>query len=454
MKYLLLLAIIMAQHAFASRPKIAVIGGGLAGLTTAWRLQQENLDVHVYEARARAGGRIFSIYLNGVPSELGGQNIADGGEGIYTKALIEEMGLTLIEKHLPPITHNYFDGEQLIPQKNLLCAIPHLRAHLIDAARVGNNMRDVLNALVKPDTPLYHVLDTRLAAYEGAPLEKLSTLYINTLYSILMGGLLSSSPTGVVNYTVIEGGNSLLTQALADRLHITFNMPVTSIERSQTHQYQLNFADGTIEYADIIVLAVPCSLYKSILCADNVIPAERKHFLDSLENGSTTKILVPQGTSTPHLDTVIDNNSIAWVRDNVLTIYYTQEASFFSATTVDATYQSKKDMIEKALGPLSSQTAVYAEDRAFSNYTGPVGYSWPHDLYAKGSYSSVAPGQEIQEHALLQEEGEIVRAPFASIDGTLYFVGEHTSLAIRGTIEGACESGTRTAIIIKKRLKS
>ncbi len=61
-------------------PKVVVIGAGIAGLTTAHRLQQAGMNVNLYEARSRVGGRIFTVSIGGHPVELGGQNITDGGE--------------------------------------------------------------------------------------------------------------------------------------------------------------------------------------------------------------------------------------------------------------------------------------------------------------------------------------------------------------------------------------
>jgi monoamine oxidase len=42
------------------RPKVVIVGAGIAGLTTAYRLQQANIDVEVFEARNHVGERIFS----------------------------------------------------------------------------------------------------------------------------------------------------------------------------------------------------------------------------------------------------------------------------------------------------------------------------------------------------------------------------------------------------------
>ncbi|HEX4839624.1 MAG TPA: FAD-dependent oxidoreductase, partial [Rhabdochlamydiaceae bacterium] len=55
----------MPAISFATHPKIVVIGGGIAGLTVAYRLQKTGMSVDLYEARGRIGGRIFTAKING-----------------------------------------------------------------------------------------------------------------------------------------------------------------------------------------------------------------------------------------------------------------------------------------------------------------------------------------------------------------------------------------------------
>lgn len=74
-------------------PKIVVIGGGLSGLTAAYRLKEKNADVELYEGRNRLGGRVFTALINGEPGELGGQNLYDGGKSGHILNLIEQLGL-------------------------------------------------------------------------------------------------------------------------------------------------------------------------------------------------------------------------------------------------------------------------------------------------------------------------------------------------------------------------
>lgn len=51
--------------------KIIIIGAGLSGLYTAWRLQKTHSDVLILEARARVGGRILSLQHNNSQFDMG-----------------------------------------------------------------------------------------------------------------------------------------------------------------------------------------------------------------------------------------------------------------------------------------------------------------------------------------------------------------------------------------------
>ena len=43
-----------------SKRTIAIVGGGIAGLTAAWRLVNQGHTVHLYEGSQRTGGRMFT----------------------------------------------------------------------------------------------------------------------------------------------------------------------------------------------------------------------------------------------------------------------------------------------------------------------------------------------------------------------------------------------------------
>src|ERR1700761_8931251 len=50
---------------------VAIIGGGIAGLSALWHLTQAGIDAHLYEARARFGGGVYNPPPQGAPAVRG-----------------------------------------------------------------------------------------------------------------------------------------------------------------------------------------------------------------------------------------------------------------------------------------------------------------------------------------------------------------------------------------------
>lgn len=70
---------------------IAIIGGGITGLTAAFRLQQQKIPVTLYEASHRVGGVIETIQENGYLAEFGPNTLMETSPLIGS--LIRELGL-------------------------------------------------------------------------------------------------------------------------------------------------------------------------------------------------------------------------------------------------------------------------------------------------------------------------------------------------------------------------
>lgn len=82
--------------------KVAIIGGGLAGLVAARRLHQAGIRFELIEARDRLGGRILSTGISGAPSSDG----FDLGPSWFwpemqpdLAALVDELGLSFFRQH-------------------------------------------------------------------------------------------------------------------------------------------------------------------------------------------------------------------------------------------------------------------------------------------------------------------------------------------------------------------
>lgn len=447
-------------------PTIVVVGAGLAGLTAAYRLLKEGMDVHVYEARNRVGGRVFTVDVAGHMAELGAQNITDGGEAIHLHRLIDELDLELTGSKVN-LNHSYYNGESLIPVKQILSnkqLDPHiLRKQIHELASKSHSMKEILDGIIQQNDPLYKIIAVRLAAYEGASIEKLSTFYAETLFHMLLGGICSvhqgtKEEENYANLLSIKGGNALLPEKMAkvlgDRLHL--NMPLTQVSRSGDNSFTLTFYNGQKVETDLLILAIPCSVYNNIIIEENVIPLDRLEAIKSVQYGTNAKILVPFSKTPSKRIGLVNDRIVSFfdVSGSILTVYYTGEASFFSDNTIAHTYTQARAMIEMGFGDACPPfiTPLFAKDQAFSTYNAPVGYSWPNDPYAKGSYSYISPGQETLLTAMGHEKGEKFKKLFAPIEQRLYFAGEHASILMEvpGTMEAACESGERAARMILK----
>lgn len=457
----------MLLFSFANSPKVVVVGGGIAGLTTAYRLQNAGLDVDLYEARNRAGGRIFTVKIDGRIAELGGQNITDGGEAVNLNRLIEEFELQCVSSRVY-LKHSYFNGMDLIPINEILkdkkIDPEILKEKLNKLASTHLNMKEILEEIVTPQDPLYKILAVRMAAYEGGPIEKLSSLYTGTLFHMLLGGICSvhqgnREEETYVDLVTIEGGNSLLPQKIGEALgsHLHLNMPLKKVSKAKNGELRLMFQNGTEVEAEILVLAIPCSVYKEIIFENGVISPERLSAIQDVQYGENAKIMVPF-TTVPSATTGLVGDEIVSFFDRVqqiLTIYYTGATSSFSPQNIANAYVQARPMIERGFENCPPFiTPVYARDEANLSYEDVVGYSWPNDPYAKGTYSYIASGQENLLTETVRKDGETFKALFAPIAQNLYFVGEHASILfdVPGTMEAACESGERIArTIIQKQ---
>ena len=394
---------------------------------------------------------------------IGGQNIRDGGVADNILAFVNEFGLGLVETKVD-LNHFYFTGEKFIPLQDLLNQKQfnpeNLKTRLNELAQQAGNMRDVLNGILNKDDPLYKAMEVRLSGYEGGPIEKLSPLYCETLYHMLLGGVSAAHPhleeDNQIHLLSIKGGNALLPEKLAQtlksRLHL--NMPLVDISKEHDGSFLLTFKEGQKVKADILVLAIPCSVYEEIVFQKNVLPLERLEAIKNVHYGTNAKIVIPF-TEVPSTKAVCLNDRALGFFDanqSGLILYYTGEASRFSSKTILETYKQERKMIEEGYGKECPPfvAPVHGRDESFAIYEGPIGYSWPNDPFVKGTYSYIATGQDASLTAMSHEQGESVKTLFAPINQKLYFAGEHTSILteVPGTMEAACESGERAARMI------
>lgn len=78
---------------------VIIIGAGLSGLLTAYRLKKEGIPFKVVEARNRVGGRIHTLYgKNSTPVEMGATWFTRQHQHLI--ALLNELALPYFEQHM------------------------------------------------------------------------------------------------------------------------------------------------------------------------------------------------------------------------------------------------------------------------------------------------------------------------------------------------------------------
>lgn len=78
---------------------IIIIGAGLSGLLTAYRLKKEGIPFKILEARTRVGGRINTVFgTDNTPVEMGATWF--GTQHKYLIALLEELGINYFEQYM------------------------------------------------------------------------------------------------------------------------------------------------------------------------------------------------------------------------------------------------------------------------------------------------------------------------------------------------------------------
>jgi oxygen-dependent protoporphyrinogen oxidase len=85
---------------------VAIIGGGITGLTAAFRLQQKNIPVTLYEASDRVGGVIQSFRHDGYLAEFGPNTLLETSPKV--SALIDDLDLNSRRLYSDPTAKNRY----------------------------------------------------------------------------------------------------------------------------------------------------------------------------------------------------------------------------------------------------------------------------------------------------------------------------------------------------------
>lgn len=450
-----------------SAPRVAVIGGGLAGLTALDALIAAGVDAHLYEARGRLGGRVLTA--NDAPEP--GLDIEDGGNLINSDhadmlALARRFGIPLIDRRPMRARTRFVADGRLVGDASLIRDLRPIAAQIgRDAAALDADYEAVAPRLDALSVTAYldrhaglmkpHVralLEATIRTEFGAEPGQASAIELLFNLPVVDGRqaeLISLSDERFI----LTGGSSSVVKALSEPLlpRIATGHALVSIARSPAG-LDLRFANGRIDRVDRVIVTVPAPLMRTIDYG-GLLPEDWAALLSEIECGRNEKInagyaaRVWEGRTGPA--------GAAWAVDTTGPGIFSEfwDASsgqpgaagvltwFFGGDQVDAMMASDPEITLRRAEAAIAAAVPGLRARTMRRT------AWGQDPYARGAYSTFKPGQltRFAPHFWVEEDGGVTQQAIA---GPIVFAGEHLSDAFPGYMNGGAQTGRLAAAAI------
>ncbi|HEX4718950.1 MAG TPA: NAD(P)/FAD-dependent oxidoreductase [Thermoleophilaceae bacterium] len=446
----------------APAPRIAVVGGGLAGLTATYRLKQAGYVAQLYEARTdRLGGRCWSDTFPGsnLIYEHGGELIDQGHVDI--RQLVQELGLNLVNLVASETngteTFHLFDGQfysftdatndlkqiwQQIHNDISAASYPTLwdsntrRGRELDAMSIT----DWINAYVPGGmgSKLGQLLDVAYNIEYGAECTQQSSLNMLYLLGYAGPGQMRIFGKSDEKYHVV-GGNDQIPERLAANLsgQINVGYELTGVARNSDGTWTLSFNNGRTVKADRVVIAIPFSILRSVNLKKAQFEPRKLQAINELGMGTNAKMHVGFKkrfwrdlgcTGETYSDTGYQNTwEVSRGQSGATGLLVDYTGGNIGASFGSGTPTSRAQQFLAQIEPLLPGATANWNGNATLDFWS--GYQW-----TKGSYSYWKVGQYTS---------------FAGIERTeqngCHFAGEHTSIDFQGYLQGGVETGERAA---------
>ena len=462
----------------AQGARVAVIGAGLAGTTAAYRLVQNGVQVQLFEARDRIGGRCWTArgFAEGQTAEHGGEFIDT--RHVHLRGLAAELGLQLddlwkgdVPDAISPswINGGYFDYyDKFYAQLDRITTAVRAAARQVGVIGPNGKASDVAYSYgtVTAGARQMDELNMRewLAQHAPGVSEDVKTFLDQAMsgwYGLDMAGL---SALNWIDYLVIPypGGDerwhvrhgndqvpALAAKALpAGTVHL--ESPLQALIKRPDGTYELRFggsAPSRPVIADRVILTIPWTTLRDVDLDGAGFGSYRMTAIRELGMGTDVKLIVQYNRrpatfkvrGRPWSGTVNYTNPNYTTWDSaptepgtagLITVYAGGSGSKpFASPGYHA--PAPEDLTAMILGQINQVvpgTRDQFNGRAWLDY-------WTGDPWTRGSYAAYIPGQVTKYWG------------YAGIpEGNVHFAGEHTSTYSQGFLNGGVESGQRAAI--------
>lgn len=448
--------------------RVAVIGGGIAGLNAAYHLKRAGIRAQVYEAQPRIGGRINTRHnvLGGhLATEVGASFIDSTHTDMLRLAKTFGFGMwdTMAASEMKLQPAYYFGGKMRWNTEVLAAMKPFVARIAHDNSKAVANSYKSYNKLAgELDQKsvqwylkdlgvsgwLYDFLDVALMTENGTEIDQLSSLQA---FGEL--GSNTSGPYELFAYSdqryATKGGNHQIPEALGQEVssQIHLNYWMESVRKTAAGDYEITFSTpGGVKkvVADYVIMTIPFKILRD-LDVDINLPALKKKAIQELNYGYNCKLILgfdsrfwrAQGTTGLFftdlpIQSGWDSGWMQPTKESSLTLFFGGQVSINEASKPAAS------RVEEYL-PQVDQMFPGAAKHYNDMYTQ---FNWPHYKFIKGSYSAYSIGQQTGF-------GGIESVPV----GHMFFAGEHCDPDDQGFMNGGAKTGRLAAQALVKAIR-
>jgi monoamine oxidase len=438
--------------------KVTIIGGGIAGLHAGYIFQKSKIPFELYEATARAGGRIYSqkgLLGADLVTELGGEFIDSNHEDMLN--LCKEFGLELLDCEKDAIDNklkkdSYHFGGKFISEEDVIKEFKkYVDKIAVDQGYYENEDEKEMTRLDNLSIIEYidqigikgwfkDFLNAAFSSEFGIEASKQSSLNMLCMLSVDTEDGFKVFGESDERYK-IKGGNQALIDKISDKLkdEIKYNHELVAI-RKVKDKYEMEFKDGTKTSSEFVLISIPFTALRNVKFEFD-LPAEKKQVIDELGYGTNGKVFLgfksrqwrEQGYAGYLFNETIQNgwDNSQMQNNNTGECGYTVFIGGDQGAKVD-----------------SSNVPQYLEvlnkvfDKLEYNQKSSV-FNWTKNPFARGSYSCFLKGQWMT----------ISGNEYTAVD-KIHFAGEHCSEDFQGYMNGGAETGRRAAADIISLLKN
>jgi monoamine oxidase len=412
-----------------SHVEVVIIGGGAAGVAAGCRLYEAAIDCLVVEARARLGGRSWTmIDSSGFALDLGCGWLHSANRNPWRR-IAEEQGRS-IDRTPPPWGRPSLPvGFALSEQQAYFEAMRKFYDRLDAAAANGSD--GPAAALLEPGGRWNNLINAVSTYINGTELDRVSVRDFERY-----------ADSGI-NWRVVEGyGTTIATHG--KNLPAALEAPVHRIDHSGRH-LKIETAKGTIA-AEQAIVTLPSTVLAEAEFLFAPTLADKTEAARSVPLGLADKLFI----SLDQAEEFEKDSRLFGHTDRTATGTYhfrpfgrpQIEAYFGGKLAADLERDGLPAFFDFAVSEL-----VGVLGRAFASRIKPIHvHCWGLDPFSRGSYSCALPGRADCRSTLA-----------AAVDDRLFFAGEACSLNDFSTAHGAWFTGASAAdevIAARQRRKS